>query len=133
MKTKSFLVAVFSVLAMIAYADTFSCASRVILPEGFVIGPGETDASFWPVVLYREGDYTDNFTNLQINIFLPDGLNVIDCVSHNDTKFYNEDTGEEQQALNLTTLMAIMLSIYRTLHIMASRLRLPKTPLLSFE
>ena len=105
MKTKSLLVAVFSVLAMIAYADTFSCASRVILPEGFVIGPGETDASFWPVVLYREGDYTDNFTNLQINIFLPDGLNVIDCVSHNDTKFYNEDTGEEQQALNLTTSM----------------------------
>ena len=104
MKIKSLLVAGLAVLAVNAYAETFNVESTVKLPEGYTIAAGETDASFQVVTLNRV-DETDNFTNLQMNIYLPDGLSVATCVAHNDTKFYNEDAEEDQQALNLATNM----------------------------
>lgn len=104
MKIKSLLVAGLAVLAVNAYAETFNVESTVKLPEGYTIAAGETDASFQVVTLNRV-DETDNFTNLQMNIYLPEGLSVATCVAHNDTKFYNEDAEEDQQALNLATNM----------------------------
>ncbi len=104
MKIKSLLVAGLAVLAVNAYAETFNVESTVKLPEGYTIAAGETDASFQAVTLNRV-DETDNFTNLQMNIYLPEGLSVAACVSHNDTKFYNEVAEEDQQALNLATNM----------------------------
>ena len=104
MKIKSLLVAGLAVLAVNAYAETFNVESTVKLPEGYTIAAGETDASFQAVTLNRV-DETDNFTNLQINIYLPEGLSVATCVAHNDTKFYDEDAEEERQALNLGTNM----------------------------
>ena len=104
MKIKSLLVAGLAVLAVNAYAETFNVESTVKLPEGYTIAAGETDASFQAVTLNRV-DETDNFTNLQMNIYLPEGLSVAACVSHNDTKFYNEIAEEDQQALNLATNM----------------------------
>ena len=105
MKIKSLLVAGLAMLAMNAYAESFTCASTVTLPEGYTIEAGATDQSFQELTLTRIDDNTDNFTNLQINLYLPEGLSVAACGSHNDTKFYNEVTEEDQQALNLATNM----------------------------
>ena len=104
MKIKSLLVAGLAVLAVNAYAETFNVESTVKLPEGYTIAAGETDTNFQVVTLNRV-DETDNFTNLQMNIYLPEGLSVATCVSHNDTKFYDEDAEEDRQALNLATAM----------------------------
>ena len=104
MKIKSLLVAGLAVLAVNAYAETFNVESTVKLPEGYTIAAGETDTNFQVVTLNRV-DETDNFTNLQMNIYLPAGLSVATCVAHNDTKFYDEDAEEERQALNLGTNM----------------------------
>lgn len=105
MKIKSLLVAGLAMLAMNAYAESFTCNSTATLPEGYTIEAGATDQSFQELTLTRIDDNTDNFTNLQINLYLPAGLSVSTCVSHNDTKFYNEDAEEDQQALNLATNM----------------------------
>lgn len=104
MKIKSLLVAGLAVLAVNAFADVYNVESTVKLPDGYTIAAGETDQTFQAVTLNRV-DETDNFTNLQMNIYLPEGLSVAACVSHNDTKFYNEDSEEQEQALNLATNM----------------------------
>lgn len=101
MKMKSLLVAGLAVLAMNATAEVITCTSKVVLPEGYTIAPGTTDASFSLLTLTREGDNTDNFTNLQCNMWFPEGLSVATIVAHNDTKFYNEDSEEEEQAVTL--------------------------------
>ena len=75
MKIKSLLVAGLAVLAVNAYAETFNVESTVKLPEGYTIAAGETDASFQVVTLNRV-DETDNFTNLQMNIYLPERGNL---------------------------------------------------------
>lgn len=105
MKIKSLLVAGLAVMAMNAFAETYTCSSTLTMPEGYTIEAGQSDASFQVLTLNREGDNTDNFTNLQINLWLPNGLSVAAFALHNDTKFYNEDTEEDQQALNLATNM----------------------------
>ena len=105
MKIKSLLVAGLAMLAMNAYAESFTCASTVTLPEGYTIEAGATDQSFQELTLTRIDDNTDNFTNLQVNMYLPAGLSVATCGGHNDTKFYDEDNEEERQALNMATSM----------------------------
>lgn len=105
MKIKSLLLAGLAIMAMNAHAELYTCNSYVSLPEGYTIAPGEADTTYQELTLTRLDDNTDNFTNLQVNMYLPEGLNVDLCISHSDTKVYNEDAGRELQAVNLLTNM----------------------------
>lgn len=104
MKIRLLFIALIAILTMNANAESFTCDSRVDLPEGYIIHAGQTDASYHDLVFTRLDD-GDNFTNLQINMYLPEGLSVASCVASNATKFYDEDAEEERQALNLVTSM----------------------------
>ena len=113
MKIKSLLVAGLAVLAVSATAESFTCTSKVTLPEDFTLAAGET-SPLTTMTLTREGDNTDNFTNLQLNIFPLEGLEIMGVTQASpvEATYYNALEETDKPALGIKSAFNADINAY---------------------
>ena len=113
MKIKSLLVAGLAVLAVSATAETFTCTSKITLPEDFTLAAGET-SGLTTMTLTREGDNTDNFTNAQLNIFPLEGLEIMGVTQASpvEATYYNALEETDKPALGIKSAFNSEINAY---------------------